>query len=303
MGWETNMSTKIDTIDLVIDIDGTLCNTPETKTLEEFQALDHLNLEPNTKVIDFIVDHLIRYPTAEIYFLSARSEDIKDITVEWLYLNLGNLFNFPVSYYYSNTILRDYTCIANFSSAGEWKSSILLDLILPRDYAILIDDVLEVLDTVYNKNINVISIDSNYILNGSVTLDITTEEEFKIERDYYGIDYSLKINESEGTKEFKKFDSEKPDYSLLEPLAVEMYVEASQYGAKKYGRNNWKNMETKDCYRLVGAALRHFVKEFMTGNYLDSESGKSHLSHTLWQLVTLEKKIREVGFEEVRKYL
>jgi hypothetical protein len=89
------------------------------------------------------------------------------------------------------------------------------------------------------------------------------------------------------TETFKKFDSEKVDYSLLEPLVVEMYCTVAQMGAKKYGRNNWKQATADDRYRYEAALLRH-IMAYKSGEEIDKESGLSHLSHALWNLVAVE---------------
>lgn len=99
----------------------------------------------------------------------------------------------------------------------------------------------------------------------------------------------MDINEKEP---FKKFDSGKTDYSLLEPLLVEMYCSVGQMGAKKYGRNNWKQSKKEDMYRYEAALLRH-IMAYKSGEKTDPESGLSHLSHALWNLVALETKERE----------
>ena len=91
---------------------------------------------------------------------------------------------------------------------------------------------------------------------------------------------------------FKKFDNGKVDYSLLEPLVVEMYCTVAQMGANKYGRNNWKQSKKEDMYRYEAALLRHFMA-YKSGEKKDSESGFSHLAHALWNLVALETKERE----------
>jgi hypothetical protein len=95
------------------------------------------------------------------------------------------------------------------------------------------------------------------------------------------------------TEKFKKFDSEKTDYSLFEPTAMQMYCEVSQMGAVKYGRNNWKQATYDDRFRIQAAVLRHFMA-YMSGEMYDQESGKSHLSHALWGLTTIRYlEIRE----------
>lgn len=96
----------------------------------------------------------------------------------------------------------------------------------------------------------------------------------------------------ESLESFKKFDNNKIDYSLLEPIVVDMYCTVGQMGAKKYGRNNWKKSKKEDMHRYEAALLRHLMA-YKSGEKLDPESGLSHLSHALWNLVALETKERE----------
>jgi len=113
-------------------------------------------------------------------------------------------------------------------------------------------------------------------LDGFLDTDIVVEK--------YEESVKEEVNMSET---FKKFDSEKIDYSLLEPLVVEMYCTVAQMGAKKYGRNNWKQAKADDCYRYEAALLRH-IMAYKSGEEIDKESGLSHLSHALWNLVAVE---------------
>ena len=74
----------------------------------------------------------------------------------------------------------------------------------------------------------------------------------------------------------KKFDSGKPDLSLIPRVALDEEARAFMYGAEKYGRHNFhKGMEVS---RLVAAALRH-ITAYNEGSNVDSESGVSHLGH------------------------
>ena len=54
----------------------------------------------------------------------------------------------------------------------------------------------------------------------------------------------------------QKFDSGKPDYSLLPWDAVEDVVRVLDFGAKKYARDNWKLVEDHKN-RYLAAAFRH----------------------------------------------
>lgn len=52
-----------------------------------------------------------------------------------------------------------------------------------------------------------------------------------------------------------------------------------QYGAKKYGVDNWKKVQGGHD-RFLNAGMRHFI-DYMQGEELDSETGKSHLAHVI----------------------
>lgn len=74
----------------------------------------------------------------------------------------------------------------------------------------------------------------------------------------------------------KKFDSGKPQLSMcpLEGLIHE--AKAFEYGAEKYGRNNYKlGMKWS---RLIDASLRH-IHAFANKEDLDKESLIHHLGH------------------------
>lgn len=79
-----------------------------------------------------------------------------------------------------------------------------------------------------------------------------------------------------------KFDAEKPDLSLLPYEALEEISKALMFGAKRYGRNNWK--KKIEYTRLISAAMRHIGK-FNSGQDLDDESNLNHLSHACCNLI------------------
>lgn len=74
----------------------------------------------------------------------------------------------------------------------------------------------------------------------------------------------------------KKFDSGKPDLSLIPLIAQEQEAYAFMLGEKKYGRYNY--CAGLDSHRLIAAALRH-ISQWQNGEEQDSESGYSHLGH------------------------
>ena len=77
--------------------------------------------------------------------------------------------------------------------------------------------------------------------------------------------------------EGKKFDIDKIQYDLIDPLALEDMARVLTLGAKKYDRYNWQNVEE---YRYIAALMRHF-QAYRKGEKFDSESGVAHLAHVL----------------------
>jgi hypothetical protein len=80
-----------------------------------------------------------------------------------------------------------------------------------------------------------------------------------------------------------KYDSEKPDWSLLPLKEIEKIVEIMTYGAKKYARDNWMYVEPN---RYYAALLRHLAA-WQSGEINDPESGKPHLSHVMCNVLFL----------------
>ena len=60
---------------------------------------------------------------------------------------------------------------------------------------------------------------------------------------------------------FQKFDDVKAPlgYLLDCPKALEEVSKVIAYGAKKYGRSNWRNATAEDKERLESAGLRHLT--------------------------------------------
>lgn len=75
----------------------------------------------------------------------------------------------------------------------------------------------------------------------------------------------------------RKFDTAKPDYTLLPWDAVEEVVKVLDFGAKKYARDNWKHVEGADT-RYLAAAFRH-LSAYAQNEAVDAETGISHLAH------------------------
>ncbi len=81
-----------------------------------------------------------------------------------------------------------------------------------------------------------------------------------------------------------KFDTGKPDLSLVPLSALEGMAKAFMVGEKKYGRGQYK--KGFESHRLVAAVLRH-VTAWNDGETLDPETGNNHLWHALASLAML----------------
>jgi hypothetical protein len=82
-----------------------------------------------------------------------------------------------------------------------------------------------------------------------------------------------------------KFDQGKPSLTLVPAEALIGMTRALDYGAKKYGRYNYRDGIKHS--RLLDAALRHLTA-ILAGEDIDPESGNSHLWHALASLAMLE---------------
>jgi len=76
-----------------------------------------------------------------------------------------------------------------------------------------------------------------------------------------------------------KYDSTKPDYSLVPPNALDDVVKVLTYGAQKYDRNNWKFLENLDNHYFA-AAQRH-LWALQRGETTDEETGIHHAAHAI----------------------
>lgn len=78
-------------------------------------------------------------------------------------------------------------------------------------------------------------------------------------------------------QEGRKADTGKPRLSLLPWRAVQQIVAVLEFGAAKYGADNWQRVP-EARQRYFDAAMRHLLA-WWDGERLDAESGLPHLSH------------------------
>jgi hypothetical protein len=81
------------------------------------------------------------------------------------------------------------------------------------------------------------------------------------------------------TAESVKHDQDKYDPTMLTPEMVEAVSRVRMYGAKKYGRDNFKTTGFKYT-RSLAAVLRH-VFAILNGEWLDPESNLPHAAHAI----------------------
>jgi hypothetical protein len=82
-----------------------------------------------------------------------------------------------------------------------------------------------------------------------------------------------------------KYDTGKPDYSLIPPNALDDTVKILTLGAQKYSRDNWKIVDDAPN-RYFAAAMRHLWAR-RRGEKIDPESGIDHLAHAICSLLFL----------------
>lgn len=76
-----------------------------------------------------------------------------------------------------------------------------------------------------------------------------------------------------------KYDSEKSDYSLIPPYAIEEVVKVLTFGAKKYSAGNWKKLDNA-WDRYFAAAQRH-MWALQRDEESDLESDYHHAAHAV----------------------
>jgi hypothetical protein len=88
----------------------------------------------------------------------------------------------------------------------------------------------------------------------------------------------------------KKFDADKPQVDLVPRQLIYGAARAKGFGAKKYGRHNWRGGIAPS--RLVSACLRHLFA-WKDGEDNDPESGLNHLDHAAATLGMLMATVDE----------
>jgi hypothetical protein len=83
-----------------------------------------------------------------------------------------------------------------------------------------------------------------------------------------------------------KYDAGKMRLDLVPASGVMAAADVFGYGAQKYYANSWRSGEMVTWSRTYGSIQRHLLT-FWSGENVDPESGKPHLSHAITQLMIL----------------
>lgn len=83
----------------------------------------------------------------------------------------------------------------------------------------------------------------------------------------------------------RKYDTDKPDPTLLPPKALLEVVRGLTVGARKYDRDNWHRVPGARI-RYMGAALRHLLA-YQSGERIDQETQVNHLALACCSLLFL----------------
>jgi hypothetical protein len=83
-----------------------------------------------------------------------------------------------------------------------------------------------------------------------------------------------------------KFDTGKPEWTLLPFEQLEEVVEVLTAGAQKYAPDNWQKVPNAHK-RYLDACMRH-IKARISGEYFDKETKLSHTAHAICCLLFLQ---------------
>ena len=122
-------------------------------------------------------------------------------------------------------------------------------------------------------------------MNDGLTMGVgTTINEIMEKNIVYGMEYPFP------SKRGLKYSQDKPMLAQFYKHFAKAYnamVDCATYGFKKYKENikdpNWRKNPIDE---YVDALFRHFGA-YLTGEKLDSESGKQHLAHIIWNACVL----------------
>lgn len=132
---------------------------------------------------------------------------------------------------------------------------------------VLMNNDLQTITWVKTKHIYHISLDGEYYNNEFEQVMETTKDS----------------NNQESIK--NDFKDDKLRWDLLPMEEIEDIVKVYHAGAKKYGPNNWQNLDN-GFERYRAAAARHLM-EYLKGERVDADTGCLHLAQYAWNAIAM----------------
>lgn len=93
------------------------------------------------------------------------------------------------------------------------------------------------------------------------------------------------MQDSKLTGKKNDFIDKKPRWDLLPLDLLAKVVDVYTAGAKKYGENQWQNLEN-GYNRYKAAFFRHLV-EYESGCKIDADTGCEHLAQCVWNALAM----------------
>jgi len=81
-----------------------------------------------------------------------------------------------------------------------------------------------------------------------------------------------------------RYNTGKPDYSLIPLASMKEAAKVLEYGATKYAVDNWRKPTN---WRVSYACLMRHMAAWQSGEDLDPESGFSHLGHAACNILQM----------------
>ena len=81
-----------------------------------------------------------------------------------------------------------------------------------------------------------------------------------------------------------RYNTGKPDYSLIPLASLKEAAKVLEYGATKYAVDNWRKPTN---WRVSYACLMRHMAAWQSGEDLDPESGFSHLGHAACNILQM----------------
>lgn len=144
-----------------------------------------------------------------------------------------------------------------------------------------IGDMVRIKDTAPNKLARGLEGEVTGIIRDGLQILLTKKGGWKSDSIVGMKDHVEPLNPTPGRKD----DAGKPRWSLIPPRVLGEVLGVLEFGAKRYGVDNWKNVPNSRT-RYYDAAMRH-ITAWWEGEGRDPDSGMPHLAHAICCLLFL----------------